>query len=86
MKQLILASLLLATPAVAQQAPTPDQYIGALQVTISDSLTRIKTAMTQRDQQIAALTKEAEADKKQIADLTAKLATKSEAHKLNAPK
>lgn len=81
MKRLILALSILATPALAQQGPTADQYIGSLQVTVSDSLTQIKAALGQRDQQIAALTQQvaadktaAEADKKTIADLTAKAA------------
>jgi hypothetical protein len=73
MKRLILAALLLSTPAFAQQAPTAEEYIGGLQVAVSDSLTKIKATLVQRDQQISALTKQAEVDKQTIVDLTAKI-------------
>lgn len=73
MKRLVLAFALLATPAFAQQTPTPEQYAGNLQVEISDGLTTLKSIITQQGQQIATLTKQTEADKKTIADLTAKV-------------
>lgn len=70
---------MLATPALAQQKPTPEQYIGNFQVVTQDALAEIKAAMVQRDQQIATLNQVVkadavamEADKKTIADLTAK--------------
>jgi hypothetical protein len=78
MKRLILASLLLATPAMAQE-PSPEQFVGSLQVQVSDALTQIKSAMIMRDRQIAALQQQAAAKDKQIADLTAENA------KLKAP-
>lgn len=70
MKRLILAALLLATPAVAQEV-SPEQFVGSLQVQVSDSLTQIKSAMIMRDRQIAQLKQDAAAKDKQIADLTA---------------
>lgn len=70
MKRLILAAMLLTTPALAQEA-SPEQFIGNLQVQVSDQLTQIKSAMVMRDRQIAALQQQAVAKDKQIADLTA---------------
>ena len=64
-----LVSLLLATPGLAQEA-SPEQFVGGLQVEVSDSLTQIKSALIMRDQQIAALQQQAAAKDKTIADLT----------------
>lgn len=76
MKRLILASLLLATPALAQQP----QYT-PLNVTLlhqAESCEMVASAqITAMSAQIATLTKQAETDKKQIGDLTAKVAAQT---------
>ncbi len=71
MKRLILASLLLATPALAQQPPTPGQR--ATEIMLQREIAAHQQdlgAAVQLQDQVAALTKQTEEDKKQIADLT----------------
>lgn len=71
MKRFPLAFLLFATPALAQQQPpSPEQFVGGLQVQVSDSLTQIKTEFNMWRQQIAALQQQIAAKDKTIADLT----------------
>lgn len=75
MKRLILASLLFAAPALAQQPPIPPGQKAAVVMYNRevDSHQQDLVAIFQLQDQVAALTKQAEADKKQIADLTAKV-------------
>lgn len=76
MKRLILASMLLATPALAQQPPAPAGQ-RAWEIMFQREAAAHQSdlgAAVQMQDQIAALTKQEEADKKTIADLTAKAA------------
>lgn len=78
MKRYIIALSILATPALAQQQP---QYT-PLNVTLLHQAESCEaaanTVIGQAKDQIAALTKQTEADKKTIADLTAKTASAPE--------
>lgn len=74
MKRLILVSLLFVTPALAQQStqpPSPGQR--AIEIMLQREISAHQQdlgAAVQLQDQVIALTKETEADKKQIADLT----------------
>lgn len=73
MKRLVLALLLAASPVLAQEATqeaTPEQFISATQVLISDALTQMKSAMIMRDRQIALLRDDHAKLTKQVEDLT----------------
>ena len=64
------AALLLTAPALAQQGPSPEQFVSSVQVELSDSLTRIKATLAAQDQRIEALQQQNAAAQKQVADLT----------------
>lgn len=76
MKRLTLAAaaaVLLASSALAQPSPlTPaDQFVGSLQITVSDALSQIKIALVQQDRQIAELRQQVAALTKEKTDLSA---------------
>jgi hypothetical protein len=69
------------TPVQQQSAPSIEAEVGSFQVTVSDTLTQIKTQFAQRDnqiaadqQKIAALIQDGQAKDKTITDLKEQIA------------